>query len=216
MALSWDVCLKHDTPLKVHVEWSQALPPCQPRKVQLARSNVYLEELELQGEPLKVLFEVGSATVKLMHPISVHMSREKSAGSVCSSDSAETALGSSCSSDSDTDSVDDAKPICVTLRHLPTAYTKDRLDTLLKEQGFRDTYLSLHVPMDGFRQKCKGFAFVKFKSHVAAMRCMAHFQGFAAWGSGSQKVCAVEWSAKQDHGVEMQVDKSHVESSSKK
>jgi hypothetical protein len=205
MARSSQACPKQEAPLKVHVQWSQPLCPCRPRKVSLARSNAYLDELELHGEPLKVLLNVSSTTVKLTHPMSVHI-LQKSSGSVCSRDSTETDLGSSCSSESDVDSVDDAKPTCVTLRHLPTAYTKDRLDELLKKHGFCDTYDSLHVPMDGFRKKSKSFAFVKFKSHAVAMRCMTHFQGFADWGVGSQKVCAVEWSAKQGHCAEVQVE----------
>jgi hypothetical protein len=55
----------------------------------------------------------------------------------------------------------------------------------------------VYLPMDRFRKKARGFAFVNFENHEGAKRCMSVFEGFQNWGTLSTKVCAVEWGSQQ-------------------
>jgi hypothetical protein len=96
---------------------------------------------------------------------------------------------------SDNDGQDESTSI--TLRNIPTAFTRAILVQLLDKHGLKGEYNMVYLPMDRFRKKAKGFAFVKFETHEGARRCMSIFEGFQDWGSSSTKVCAVEWGEQQ-------------------
>jgi RNA recognition motif-containing protein len=68
---------------------------------------------------------------------------------------------------------------------------------LLDKFGFKGEYNMVYLPMDRFRKKAKGFAFVNFEYNEGAKRCMSVFEGFQNWGTQSRKVCTVEWGERQ-------------------
>jgi hypothetical protein len=85
----------------------------------------------------------------------------------------------------------------VTLRNIPTAFSRATLVQLLDEHGLKGEYNMVYLPTDRFRKKAKGFAFVNFENHEGARRCMSIFEGFQNWGTSSKKVCTVEWGERQ-------------------
>lgn len=85
----------------------------------------------------------------------------------------------------------------ITLRNIPTAFNRSMLVQLLDKHGLNGEYNMVYLPMDRFRKKAKGFAFVNFENHAGAQRCMSMFEGFQNWGSLSKKVCTVEWGERQ-------------------
>jgi hypothetical protein len=85
----------------------------------------------------------------------------------------------------------------IILRNIPTAFTRAALVELLDKHGLKGEYNMVCLPIDRFRKKARGFAFVNFESHEGAKRCMSTFQGFQKWGTPSAKVCTVEWSKKK-------------------
>lgn len=83
------------------------------------------------------------------------------------------------------------------MRNIPTAFTRSTLVQLLDKHGLEGEYNMVYLPMDRFRKKSKGFAFVNFENRAGAKRCMSLFEGFQNWGSLSKKVCTVEWGERQ-------------------
>jgi hypothetical protein len=87
--------------------------------------------------------------------------------------------------------------LSIALRNIPTAFNRATLIELLDTHGLNSQYNMVYLPMDRFRKKARGFAFVHFESHEGAKRCKSIFDGFQNWGTPSTKVCAVEWGQQQ-------------------
>lgn len=185
-----------------------------PAKVVLERPNAHLEQKyhDLVVQHNALLRAALSEQRQLppppgLAPPGVHVglddvkkaaSRRRSP-SVSSTDSSTKASTRerSCSVCSLTD--DEGREQCtsVTLRNIPTAFTRSSLVQLLDKHGLNGEYNMVYLPMDRFRKKARGFAFVNFVTHGAAKRCMSLFEGFQNWGTLSTKVCTAEWGERQ-------------------
>jgi hypothetical protein len=121
----------------------------------------------------------------------------KRSDSLSSCDDSTTASGRERSNSVSTLSDEEDQGTSVSLRNIPTAFSRTTLVQLLDSHGFQGEYNMVYVPMDRFRKKARGFAFVRFESHEGAKRCMSVFEGFRNWGTSSTKICAVEWGVQQ-------------------
>jgi hypothetical protein len=182
-----------------------------PARVHLERANTYLEQryhdLVIQYNALLASKQrqlpppPGLAPPGM--PISLDdmkVSSRKRSNSLSSGDSSTKASTrerslSVCTIPSDDECQDESTSI--TLRNIPTAFTRSTMVQLLDKHGFKGEYNMVYLPMDRFRKKAKGFAFVNFENHAGARRCMSVFEGFQDWGSLSKKVCTVEWGERQ-------------------
>jgi hypothetical protein len=90
----------------------------------------------------------------------------------------------------------------VMMRNLPESYTRNKLQDLLDQYGFKGQYDFIYMPMN-FRTKASfGYAFVNFIGHMEAQCCADEFQGFTSWDVESEKVCDVSWSEMHQGHVE--------------
>jgi len=181
-----------------------------PVKVVLERPNAHLEkqyqDLVIQhnallqaAHQLPSTAGFGAPPGLLVDPNEVRACSRKRADSVSSCDvstkaSTRERSPSACSFSDDDENNDN---MSITLRNIPTAFTRAALVELLDKHGLNGEYNMVCLPIDRFRKKARGFAFVNFESHEGAKRCMSIFQGFQKWGTPSAKVCAVEWSQKK-------------------
>jgi len=170
----------------------------QPLKVALCRRNSYSEATlaRLTDERNALLFGVG---LQVVRPGVSPVKRSSSPTSVS------TEAGSVC----DESDVESARPcadchIGVTLRNIPTAYTRVALVKLLDSHGFFGEYTMVYMPIDRRRKKARGFAFVYFETNKSAARCVQCFEGFKDWGTHSVKVCATEWCKTQGQFHELE------------
>merc|ERR1719401_2723791 len=92
------------------------------------------------------------------------------------------------------------------LRNLPNKYTRSALMGLLDENGFKDCYDLVYLPIDFKRSASFGYAFVNMGTHADAERSFKVFQGFSNWTiCASNKVLQVAW------GEPLQGLDAHVE-----
>jgi hypothetical protein len=182
-----------------------------PAKVHLERPNAHLEQryqdLVFQYSALlqaakerRLPLPPGLAPPGLHHIFDdLKISFRKRSNSVSSCDSSTKASTRERSSSVCTFTDDECQDRCVSiaLRNIPTAFTRAMLVHLLDKHGLKGEYNMVYLPMDRFRKKARGFAFVNFENHEGAKRCMSIFKGFQNWGTASTKVCAVEWGAQQ-------------------
>jgi len=83
------------------------------------------------------------------------------------------------------------------VRNIPNRYTRAMLLAAFAQHGFAGSYDMVYLPHDLSSQMALGYAFVNFRSHDEAERFIREFNGFAAWGRKSGKVCSVAWSDTQ-------------------
>lgn len=182
-----------------------------PAKVYLERPNTYLEQRYqdlvvqynalLESKQRNLPPPPGLAPPGLPVTLDdVKVSARKRSNSLSSCDSSTKASTRERSHSVVTIPSDDESPsesTSITLRNIPTAFTRSTMVNLLDRHGFKGEYNMVYLPMDRFRKKAKGFAFVNFENHEGAKRCMSMFEGFQNWGSLSKKVCTVEWGERQ-------------------
>jgi hypothetical protein len=82
----------------------------------------------------------------------------------------------------------------VMMRNIPNNYTRQMLLDLVDGQGFQECYELVYLPVDFKTDTGLGYAFIDLCTPAEAQRFFSHFQGFAAWGMLSEKVCEVSWS----------------------
>jgi len=73
---------------------------------------------------------------------------------------------------------------------------------LLDKHGLYGEYNMVYLPMDRFRKKAKGFAFVNFVTHTVADSALRHFDQFSIEGTE----CVSGWSENLQ-GLEPHVDR---------
>merc|ERR1712007_388967 len=80
--------------------------------------------------------------------------------------------------------------------------TRDRMQRVLREQGFVDTYDFLYLPMDFEKAQCFGFAIINFVDGSIAAAALDLFSKTVVFG---QQVCA-EWK-ETHHGLAALIEK---------
>jgi len=195
-----------------HVSGATASHGSCPAKVCLERPNAYLEKRyrDLVMEYDALLQATMSKEKQLLPPPGLAppglniddltVSCRERSNSLSSCDSSTKASTrershSTCTMSSDDDCQD--QRTSVTLRNIPTAFTRAALVQVLDKHGLKGEYSMVYLPMDRFRKKAKGFGFVNFEKPEGARRCMSIFEGFQNWGTLSKKVCTVEWGERQ-------------------
>lgn len=102
-------------------------------------------------------------------------------------------------------SVPDEEKTTIMLRNIPNNYTRQMLLDLLDEQGFKNCYDFVYLPIDFHRTAGLGYAFVNLCTPADADRARTHFDQFSNWKLASQKVCEVSW------GQPLQGISAHIE-----
>jgi len=177
-----------------------------PVKVFLERPNAHLEQryqdLVIQHQTLlqaaltkeHIAPPPGLSPPGVHHEAAVVLNKKRSNSvSSCGSSTMASTRSRSCSVCSLSDDEGKDQNTSLTLRNIPTAFTRKSLVQLLDKHGLQGEYNMIYLPMDRFRKKARGFAFVNFERHGGAQRCMSIFEGFQNWGTLSTKVCTVEW-----------------------
>jgi len=95
----------------------------------------------------------------------------------------------------------------VTLRSLPSQFTRSMLLELLDSHGFRARYDFVYLPLDFQTYTPLGFAFVNFRDCADAMRCFEVFQGFRSWAVPSPRECVVAWCAENQQGLASNIER---------
>lgn len=95
----------------------------------------------------------------------------------------------------------ESKPTTLMIRNIPNRYTQENLIADLEEAGFSGTFDFLYLPLDqgkkhrhhGLRKTSSniGYAFVNFKDHESAEKCMDTFNGHTFSQISSNKIAAV-------------------------
>jgi len=101
----------------------------------------------------------------------------------------------------------DSERTTVTLRNLPSQYSRAMLLDLLDMAGFRGRFDFVYLPLDFQTYNPLGFAFVNFLEPSDAFRCFECFQGFCAWGVPSTKQCVVVWAAANQQGLASNIER---------
>lgn len=89
------------------------------------------------------------------------------------------------------------------VRNLPCYFTRASFVQLIDAQGLAGHYDFVYLPMDFQTRQSIGYAFVNFRTSVAALLFRAAMDGFSRWPVRSRKVCSVQWS--QTQGLERNV-----------
>jgi RNA recognition motif-containing protein len=106
-----------------------------------------------------------------------------------------TTCNQSDASNSESDSErEDSCATTVMLRNLPSSFSRAALLELLEGAGFAGAFDFVYLPVDFQSGASLGYAFVNLCTASDAKRLQSSLQGFASWGTGSNKVLEVCWS----------------------
>jgi len=75
----------------------------------------------------------------------------------------------------------DTEKTTLMFRHLPEWFTRQKLELLLKEEGFGMMYDFIYLPAELGSGNCFGYAFVNMVTPKDAELFIEHFQGFDRW-----------------------------------
>lgn len=82
----------------------------------------------------------------------------------------------------------------VMMRNIPNNYSREMLIELIDNEGFKDCYDLVYLPIDFKNKVGLGYSFINLVDSEIAKRFHVHFSGFQRWSAMSDKVCEVTWS----------------------
>jgi len=93
----------------------------------------------------------------------------------------------------------------VMMRNLPNDYTRDMVQELLNNTGYKGKFDFVYLPIDFQRKAGLGYAFINFVDSETAAKFQKEYTGFRGWSVTSEKMCEVAWSDVQ--GLQTHIDR---------
>mmetsp|Transcript_145100 Transcript_145100/g.465019 ORF Transcript_145100/g.465019 Transcript_145100/m.465019 type:complete len:429 (-) Transcript_145100:193-1479(-) len=82
------------------------------------------------------------------------------------------------------------------MKHIPKAYSRDRLCVLLDKFSLSGMYDFVYLPVKFSTNSSFGYAFLNFRTVPSARQCHLMFDGFTGWDGGCEEPCEVSMKTK--------------------
>lgn len=89
---------------------------------------------------------------------------------------------------------DNVDKTTVMFRNVPNDYTRSMFIAMLENEGFREKFNFVYLPIDFSSKSGFGYAFINLVCPQVAEKFRVHFDGFSRWTLPSNKVAEVTWS----------------------